>query len=72
MPKAKTNGVNLGPCRVIAATDEAIKVQLDSEDDTRWIPKSQVHDDSDVFDADQNSKGDLVVTQWFAEKKGLI
>lgn len=70
----KTDGVNLGPCQVIAATEKALRVRLESDDDSvlaRWIPKSQVHDDSEAFDADKNATGDLVVTRWFAEKEGL-
>jgi hypothetical protein len=71
MAIAKTDGVNLGQCQVITATDKAIKVQLESEDGSRWIPKSQIHDDSEAFDADKNATGDLVVTRWFADKEGL-
>lgn len=67
----KTDGVNLGQCQVIAASEKAIKVQLESEDDPRWIPRSQIHDDSEAYDADKNATGDLVVTRWFAEKEGL-
>lgn len=37
-----------------------------------WVPKSVVHDDSEVFDAAQNSSGKLVVAGWFALKEGLI
>lgn len=66
-----TEGVNLGPCKVITATEKAIKVQLKSEDVPRWIPKSQVHDNSEVYDDKENATGDLIVTQWFAEKEGL-
>lgn len=65
------DGVSLGQCRAIAETEKAIKVQLESEEGPRWIPKSQVHDDSDVFDADKNAEGKLVITRWFAEKEGL-
>lgn len=71
MAISKTDGANLGPCRVIAATEKAIKVQLESEDDPRWVPRGQVHDDSEAYDADNNATGDLVVTRWFAEKEGL-
>lgn len=65
------DSVNLGPCQVIAATEKAIKVQLESEDSPRWVPKSQIHDDSEAFDAKDNATGDLVVKRWFAEKEGL-
>lgn len=71
MAISKTDGVNLGQCQVITATEKAVKVQLESEDDTRWVPRSQIHDDSEAFDADKNATGDLVVKRWFAEKEGL-
>lgn len=35
----------------------------------RWIPKSQIHDDSEVWRAGQSGK--LVITGWFADKEGL-
>jgi hypothetical protein len=67
----KTDGVNLGPCQILGATEKAVKVQLESEDDVRWIPKSQIHDDSEAYDT-KNTTGDLVVSRWFAEKEGLV
>lgn len=68
----RTDGVNLGLAQAIAETEKALRVQLESEDSPRWIPKSQIHDDSEVYDADKNATGDLVVTRWFAEKEGLV
>lgn len=38
--------------------------------DPHWVPKSQIHEDSDV-----NEKGDegtLVVKAWWAKKAGLV
>jgi hypothetical protein len=71
MAIAKTDGVNLGQAQAIAGTEKALRVQLESEDEPRWIPRSQVHDDSEVYDDKDNATGDLVVTRWFAEKEGL-
>jgi hypothetical protein len=34
-----------------------------------WIPKSQIHDDSEVY-ADEQT-GVLVITAWLAEKEDL-
>lgn len=34
-----------------------------------WIPQSQVHDDSEVFQ--KNQEGTLVVTAWFARQEGF-
>lgn len=36
-----------------------------------WIPKSQIHDDSEVFDGVNHDQGRLVVKRWLAEEKGL-
>lgn len=50
--------------------DQALLVDIDGEE--YWIPKSQIHDDSEVFDDKKNDRGTLVITEWIAEKKGLI
>lgn len=38
---------------------------------TVWIPKSVVHDDSEVFDAKHNARGKLVLLAWWADQEGL-
>ncbi len=65
-----SDGVSLGKAQVISATDRAFKV-LTKDHGHLWIPKSVIHDDSEVFDNGDNSQGDLVVMEWFAEKEGL-
>lgn len=60
----------LGTGRATYATDKALKVELDSGE-TVWIPHKVVHDDSDVYDADKNSEGEVIVQTWWAEKEGL-
>jgi hypothetical protein len=40
------------------------------DDHSTWIPKSAIHDDSEVWKEDQEGK--LVIKDWFAEKKGWI
>lgn len=72
MAIAKTDGVNLGQASARAETAKALRIQLESEDSPRWIPKSQIHDDSEVYDNDKNSTGDLIVSRWYAEKEGLV
>jgi hypothetical protein len=72
MAIAKTDGVNLGQAQAIAGTEKALRVQLESEDEPRWIPRSQIHDDSEVYDDKNNATGDLVIKRWFAEKEGLV
>lgn len=34
-----------------------------------WVPKSVVHDDSEVYK--EGDTGTLIVARWFAEKEGL-
>jgi hypothetical protein len=50
-------------------TDKAILVEIDGED--RWIPKSVVHDDSEVYDENEHNEGTLALKAWFAEKEKL-
>ncbi len=56
-------------------TPKALRVTLQSNTAHStwvWIPKSMIHDDSEVYDAKDNSSGKLVVKLWWAEKEGLI
>lgn len=48
-------------------TDAAILVEIEGED--YWIPKSQIHDDSEVYKRD--TSGTLVISEWIATEKGL-
>lgn len=50
-------------------TEKAIFVTW-GDGENHWIPKSVVHDDSEVWKEGQ--EGDLVVKLWFAEKKGWV
>lgn len=59
---------SLGDGRVLRETDAALLVELESGE-TVWIPKSCVHEDSEVWKDGQ--VGDVVVKRWFAEKNGL-
>lgn len=67
---SKDEGVHIGDGTCVKETDKAILVE---SDDIRggkiWIPKSQVHDDSEVFE--DGHEGKIVVTKWFATKEGL-
>lgn len=50
------------------ATDLAILVEVDGQE--VWIPKSQIDDDSEVYEA--NTEGDLIIPEWLAREKGLV
>lgn len=65
-------GVEIGKGKCTFMTDKALKVQLDGEAEGIWIPKSQVHDDSEVYsDRAGANEGTVVVSKWFADKEGL-
>jgi hypothetical protein len=52
----------------IKATSKAILVVID--DEQHWIPQSQVHADSEVYN--HGDEGTLVITEWIAKQKGLV
>lgn len=56
--------------RCIAETDRAIRVDAQDFDEPVWIPKSQVDDDSEIYEL--GGEGTLVVTEWFARKQGWV
>lgn len=67
------DATRLGPGRIQRATPRAILIRLDADGIDRWIPKSMIHDDSEVWDENEgNEHGEIVVKSWFAEKEGLI
>ena len=57
----------LGEAECIRETDKAILVVLEGEE--HWVPKSAIHDDSEVFG--DGMAGTLVVHPWFARKLAL-
>jgi len=63
------NYVLFRDCVARAETDAAILVDL-GEEGEHWFPKSQLHDDSEVFEKETN--GDLIVKKWLAKDRGLF
>lgn len=59
--------VTIRDVKVIKATDKALLVKI--EDEEVWIPQSQIDDDSEVYKA--GDEGDLVISQWIADQKGI-
>lgn len=51
----------------IKETERALLCRIDGKE--HWIPKSQIDDDSEVYQ--DGDEGKLVVSMWFAEKEGL-
>lgn len=60
--KAEFEGVE-----AVAETGSALLCRIDGSD--VWIPKSQIDDDSEVFE--KGHEGKLVVSEWIAKEKGL-
>ncbi len=58
-------------CKSIAETEKAILVESEDFDEgQQWIPQSQIDDDSEIYKNGQ--KGNLTISDWFAEKLDLI
>jgi hypothetical protein len=67
------DGTNLGRAKVLRTTDKALLIALEADDDPSqnfWIPKSVIHDDSEVY-SEKANEGDLIVKTWWAEKNGF-
>lgn len=60
---------NLG--NAVASRETSMALFVKGEFGELWIPKSVIHDDSEVFDACDNREGNLIVKRWFAEKESL-
>lgn len=67
--KDEDDTVSFADVYVKHATEKALLCVIDGND--HWIPRSQIHDDSEVFDDLNNDQGKLVITRWLAEQKGL-
>lgn len=50
---------------------KALLVELDdAPGEPMWIPQSQIEEDSEVYD--KGHEGDVIVTDWWAGKNGLV
>lgn len=60
--------------QVLQESAKAIQVVMLDTGDIKWIPKSVIHSDSEVYEKPTvgNGAGKLVVHMWFAEKAGLV
>lgn len=62
-----------GDARIIRESPSGKAWLIDIEGETMWIPKSGVHDDSEVWkDEPGYNEGTLILEGWIARKKGLI
>jgi len=55
-------------CLKKSDSGKAILVDAPIFDNPEWIPLSQVDDDSEVYK--ENTEGDLIISDWLAEKNG--
>jgi hypothetical protein len=60
--------VEIDDVTIETETDLALLCIIDGRQ--RWIPKSVVHEDSEV--SGEGDTGTMVLMRWFAEKEGLI
>jgi hypothetical protein len=68
MRAAASEDAHYFQARALRETEKAILVQIGK--DELWIPKSCLHDDSEVFAEDD--EGECAVKLWWAEKEGLV
>jgi len=56
--------------KAVAQTDAALLIESTELEESTWFPQSQITDDSEVWK--KGDEGTLIITDWIAEKKGLI
>ena len=61
------DAVAIADCKAVGETAAALRVLVRGE--SKWVPKSQITDDSEVYET--GHEGKLVITGWFANKEGL-
>jgi len=62
------NKVSFEHVRAIKQTASALLCVIEGKE--RWVPRSCVDDDSEVYQESQ--EGTLVVSEWWATKAGLV
>ena len=56
-------------CLSESGTGQSLIVVLEEDHDEHIIPKSQIHADSDIHET--GDSGNLIITKWLAEKRGI-
>lgn len=54
---------------VTCLKETANAILVDISGRSHWIPKSQISDDSEVYQI--GNEGELIVSSWFCEKEGI-
>lgn len=65
-----SSGIKLGYAEVKRTTEKAVLFDTANYGEV-WVPQSQVHADSEVWDS-SNPSGELVVREWWARKNGYL
>lgn len=60
------NSCAIPDAEALRETDKALLVKVAGTRQERWVPKSQIHDDSEVYA--KGHKGKLVITPWLAKR----
>ena len=63
--------VDLGLVFVIRETDLALLVSFEDTGNELWVPKSVIHDNSEVWRG-IDKHGTLVVEAWWAQKEDML
>ncbi len=68
-------GFEFENCEVKRETELAVLIlandpDFDKDDAGRWVPKSCLHDNSEIWKT--GDKGRVVIKGWFAKKEGLL
>ena len=64
-----SSGVSMGASERKGSSEKAILVYIEKLGADVWIPRSAIHEDSEVYGGG-DGEGDLVVKTWWAEKEG--
>lgn len=73
MESVMSDSVNLGASERRKVTDKAMLVFVEDLGEEVWVPKSAIHDDSEVYDSRyEGEEGDLIVKSWLARDRGWV
>ena len=57
-------------CESIRVSSSGLALYCDFGDSKVWIPISQIHDNSEVWEEGQ--RGDIIIPLWLAKEKELV
>ena len=58
-----------GEVFIVRKSQKAVLVNYENEE--AWIPYSQIHDDSEIYEKSDDKEGNLVIPFWLAEKNNF-